>query len=58
MMGLTDIAEHLTRRQRYTPTPAIKGVCGFPVPSGLLATLQYRCRCGTIALPALSKRTV
>lgn len=49
---LPAIVERLKRRQ-YTPEPPYKGVCGIPVPSGLVATLQYRCLCGSIRCKVL-----
>jgi len=52
--GFVAIVEKLARRHQYTPEPTIKGVCGFSVPSGLLATLQYRCRCGSIRCKVLA----
>lgn len=50
---LPEIVARLNRKQ-YTPEPPYKGVCGFPIPSGLLATLQYRCQCGSIRCKVLA----
>lgn len=31
------------KRKQYTPTPALPGVCGYPMPNGILIALNYRC---------------
>lgn len=46
--NLIDISEQLSRRNRLTPKPAYRGACGVPVPNSLLATLIYRCQCGSV----------
>lgn len=47
---LIAISEKLSRRNRLTPKPAYKGACGVPIPTGLSATLTYRCQCGSVRL--------
>lgn len=43
--------EQLSARTHLTPKPAYRGVCGFPVPTGLFINIHYTCAaCGTVRL--------
>lgn len=42
-LSISQVAERLLRHEIYTPVPKIKGVCGFPVASGIFLNIQFRC---------------